>query len=101
MDHSQRIKLLEQTVIQLNSVIENLSAGEMVLSARLAALRKMVTESLSQLGFATPDHTPLPEAMLTMEREACHNQLAAVSDDDPRLAGALKKMIDQVLRDPA
>ena len=32
-----------------------------------------------------------------MEREACHNQLAAVADNDPRLAGILKAMIDQVL----
>ena len=99
MDHSERIKLLEQTVIQLNSVIENLSAGEMILSARLAALRKMVTESLGQLGFETLDRTTLHSAIQAMEREACHNQLAAVSDDDPRLAGVLKKMIDQVLRD--
>jgi len=99
MSDSERIKLLEQTVIQLNNVIENLSAGEMVLSARLAALRKMVTESLAQLGFATPDHTPLPDAILGMEREACHNQLAAVSDNDPRLAGVLKGMIDEVLND--
>ena len=97
MDHSQRIKLLEQTVIQLNSVIENLSAGEMILSARLAALRKMVTESLAQLGFETLDQTTLHAAIQTMEREACHNQLAAVSDNDPRLAGILKTMIDQVL----
>jgi hypothetical protein len=99
MDHSERLKLLEQTIIQLNSVIENLSAGEMVLSARLNALRKMVTESLAQLGFETPDQTPLPVAIRTMEREACHNQLAAVADDDPRLAGVLKTMIDQVLKD--
>ena len=97
MDHSERIKLLEQTVIQLNSVIENLSAGEMILSARLAALRKMVTESLAQLGIVTPDQTTLPAAIRAMEREACHNQLAAVSDNDPRLAGILKTMIDQVL----
>lgn len=95
-DHSERIKLLEQTVIQLNSVIESLSASTMVLSARLLALRKMLTESLTQLGFATPDHTPLLEAIQTLEREACHNQLSAVSDDDPRLAGVLRKMIDQV-----
>ncbi len=97
MDHSERIKLLEQTVIQLNSVIENLSAGEMILSARLAALRKMVTESLAQLGFETPDRTSLPAAIGAMEREACHNQLAAVADNDPRLARILKTMIDQVL----
>jgi hypothetical protein len=96
-DHSERIKLLEQTVIQLNSVIESLSASTMVLSARLVALRKMLTESLTALGFATPDHTPLPAAIRTLEREACHNQLSVVSDDDPRLAGVLKKMIDQVL----
>ena len=99
MDHAQRIKLLEQTVIQLNSVIENLSAGEMVLSARLAALRKMVTQSLAQLGFVAPDQTTLPATIRAMEREACHNQLAAVSDNDPRLAAILKTMIDQVLRD--
>jgi hypothetical protein len=90
-DHSERIELLEQTVIQLNSIIENLSASTMVLSARLLALRKMLTESLAHLGFATPDHTPLPDAIRT--------QLSAVSDDDPRLAGVLKKMIDQVLAD--
>lgn len=100
MDESDRIKLLEQTVIQLNSVIENLSAGEMILSARLNALRKMVTESLTQLGFETPDQTPLPAAIRAMEREACHNQLAGISDNDPRLAGVLKTMIDQVLREP-
>ena len=99
MDDSDRIKLLEHTVIQLNTVIENLSAGTMVLSARLLALRKMVTESLAQLGFETPDQTPLPAAIQIMEREACHNQLAAVSDNDPRLAGVLKQMIDQVLQD--
>src|SRR5262249_44068157 len=96
-DHPERIKLLEQTVIQLNSVIENLSAGEMILSARFAALRKMVMESLVQLGFATPDQTPLGVALRTMEREACHNQLAVVSDNDPRLAAVLKSRIDQVL----
>jgi hypothetical protein len=99
MDHLQRIKSLEQTVIQLNSVIENLSAGEMVLSARLAALRRMVTDSLAQLGFRTPDQTTLQAAIRTMEREACHNQLAAVADNDPRLAAVLKTMIDQVLAD--
>ena len=99
MSDSERIKLLEQTVIQLNSVIENLSAAEMVLSARLAALRKMVAESLTQLGFATLDHTPLPAAMRSMEREACHNQLAAVADNDPRLAALLKSRIDEVLQD--
>ena len=71
----------------------------MVLAARLAALRKMVTESLAQLGSATPDHTTLQAAIRTMEREACHNQLAVVSDSDPRLAAILKTMIDQVLRD--
>jgi hypothetical protein len=97
MDDQERIKLLEQTVIQLNSVIENLSAGTMVLSARLLALRKMVTESLTALGFTTPDQTSLPAAIRQLEREACHNQLSAVSDNDPRLAGVLKKMIDQVL----
>ena len=99
MDESDRIKLLEQTVIQLNSVIENLSAGTMVLSARLTALRTMVTESLSDLGFETPDRTPLLAAIRSLEREACHNQLAAVSDNDPRLAGVLKTMIDEVLID--
>ena len=99
MSDSERIKLLELTVIQLNSVIENLSAGEMVLTARLAALRKMVSESLTQLGFATPDHTPLPAAMQSMEQEACHNQLAAVADNDPRLAALLKRRIDEVLHD--
>ena len=99
MSDSERIKLLEQTVIQLNSVIENLSAAQMVLSARLAALRKMVAESLSQLGFATLDHTSLPAAMQSMEREACHNQLAAVADSDPRLASLLKSRIDEVLHE--
>src|SRR5689334_15051728 len=99
MSDSDRIKLLEQTVIQLNSVIENLAAGEMVLSARLAAVRKMVSESLTQLGFATPDHTSLPAAMQAMEREACDNQLAAVSDSDPRLAALLKSRIDEVTHD--
>jgi hypothetical protein len=59
----------------------------------------MVTESLAQLGFVTHDHTTLPAAIRAMEREACHNQLAAVADDDPRLAAVLKTMIDQVLRD--
>ena len=96
-DHAERIKLLEQTVIRLNSTIEHLSAGEMILSARLDALRKMIMESLTHLGFATPDRTPLPLAIRVMEREACHNQLAAVSDNDPRLAAVLKEMIDEVL----
>ena len=96
-DHAERIKLLEQTVIRLNSTIEHLSAGEMILSARLDALRKMIMESLTHLGFATPDETPLPLAIREMEREACHNQLAAVSDNDPRLAAVLKEMIDEVL----
>jgi hypothetical protein len=95
-DHAERIKLLEQTVIQLNSVIENLSASTMVLSARLAALRTMMMQSLTTLGFSTPDQKPLTMAIGHMEREACHNQLASVSDNDPRLAAALKKMIDEV-----
>lgn len=97
MDDSQRVKLLEQTVIQLSSVVENLSAAEMVLSARLTAIRKMVTQAFTQLGFETPDRAPLQAAIRAMEREACHNQLAAVSDDDPRLAANLKTMIDQIL----
>ena len=69
----------------------------MILSARLLALRKMVTQSLTAQGFTTPDKTPLPDAIRQLEREACHNQLAAVSDNDPRLAGVIKKMIDEVL----
>jgi len=59
----------------------------------------MVTESLAQLGFETPDQRTLHAAIQAMEREACHNQLAAIADNDPRLAGILKTMIDQVLRD--
>ena|SRR5205823_9226410 len=96
---SQRIKSLEQSVSRLMSVIEHSTAAQMVLSARLEALQKMVTESLAQLGLESPHHPNLHAALRAMEREACHNQLAAVSDNDPNLATILKTMVDQALQD--
>jgi len=45
------------------------------------------------LEFETPDQRTLHAAIQAMEREACHNQLAAIADNDPRLAGILKTMI--------
>lgn len=91
MDDPQRIELLEQCC-------EGLTAALMVLSARLEALQKMVVKSLAQLGIETPDHPNLQAALRAMEREACHNQLAAVADNDPHLATILKRTIDQALQ---
>lgn len=94
---SQRIEALEEAVLGLKFLIENLTAGEMVLSARLEAFQKVTAQFVGQ----PPSTSSTPEMFLAavreLEREARHDLLAGISDKNPRSATILKEMIDRIL----
>lgn len=84
-------------MMMLKGVLESSVAAQMVLSARLDALRSLVLDVFEDSG-ATPDFgLSLANRLRSVERERCNALLSGVADNDPNLASAMKREIDRML----
>lgn len=89
------IERLKEAMLRLVSENNLLIAMQVSMGAKQESLRKLVIESLIQLGIEGAGTQNLDAMLKQWDREACQNILASVADHSPGWATELKKILDR------